>query len=705
MAKARGFRTATQDARGNWWADETDEDGNVTGRVLVEPTGGGEDNEGNPILPYRAVVSGGRGDDDQHMESRIKEREMLGYSPQIAEQFAANLPAGFAGDAKNLAVGEQLTPAQVSSVITQLNQPGAYEGVTGMTADQYFADPRAAIQADNGQFTYRPDLMQGDFKSVDQETLMQQLGALPFVLSAFAAPIAASMMGASAIAGATGGATTGLESFLNTVPTQFGTELAPSLLNTGTLTTTPVNALSGLGSVLPAGGVEALMAGAPLATTVAGMPLTLAPTGEVLTTQIGGLAPELSTLTPTNTIPSTGSFTQNIDIPAQQNPFIQDATPTLESMAQQNPFIQDATPTLESMAQQPTTAPATTPTVTPPTTPSITEMIQQVTQNPLYQAAGAASGVASVLNSGGGAAPVTFTDLINGGVPSITDSINAATTGSGVTMPTLGQTGGSLGLPPGGLDAIMSNTPYTMNNPVSGLPTTMYPDGSSSVQQTGGVAPNLTTNTPTTSVTPPVTPSVPSASNAAALSKLLKDQFGIDIDPSTLGLTGDALSGLLGLYGANQQSKSAENLYNQQLALGAPYRAELANLNSNPSSFYSSPMFQGALQQGSDAMARSLSAKVGNPILNPTALQSMQDYTTRGSLDAFNQRFNQLSSAGQLGLGAVPSLGTNAISAQGGVANALGAGIGSLTDNTPDYTAQLMNLLRNRNSLGGYSLA
>jgi hypothetical protein len=189
------------------------------------------------------------------------------------------------------------------------------------------------------------------------------------------------------------------------------------------------------------------------------------------------------------------------------------------------------------------------------------------------------------------------------------------------------------------------------------------------------------------------------------LSKLLKDSLGIDVDPSTLDILGKLLGTGLGVYGANKQAESAEGLFNKFFQMGAPYRTSLQQLNENPESFYSSPMVQGALQQGSDALSRSLSAKVGNPILNPTALQEMQNYTTRGLLDAYGNRWNQLSSAGQLGVSQSAPLGLQANAAQGNVYNALGAGLGSVFNNQRDYTGELLDILRGRNGVGGFSLS
>jgi hypothetical protein len=173
------------------------------------------------------------------------------------------------------------------------------------------------------------------------------------------------------------------------------------------------------------------------------------------------------------------------------------------------------------------------------------------------------------------------------------------------------------------------------------------------------------------------------------LSKWLQDNLGADVDQNTLGLLGNLLGTGLGIYGANQQANSMEDMYDRFFGLGKPYRDSLAQLNSNPESFYSSPMVQGALQQGSDAMARSLSAKVGNPALNPTALQEMQNYTTRGLLDAYGNRWNQLSSAGQLGVSQSAPLGVGAANANADVGYTAGLGLRSVMGNQNNTAQQL----------------
>ena len=88
--------------------------------------------------------------------------------------------------------------------------------------------------------------------------------------------------------------------------------------------------------------------------------------------------------------------------------------------------------------------------------------------------------------------------------------------------------------------------------------------------------------------------------------------------------------------------------------------------------------------QGTNALARSLSAKVGNPIENPTALGEIQGYATNtlfGKLGEEKNRLAQLGWGGPYGsAGAtIPGIGT---SLQSGVSGPI-PGIGTSLTGTP----------------------
>lgn len=264
----------------------------------------------------------------------------------------------------------------------------------------------------------------------------------------------------------------------------------------------------------------------------------------------------------------------------------------------------------------------------------------------------------------GGAVTPTNLNLSAGGFNSINDIINAISTGGELTTGSVGA-GGAIG---------------------AALGTAPLASGSAGILDT--IKSLL---------------SSPGANAASTASGLIKQLTGADVSPGMLDLIGKLGSTALGVYGSNQQADATKDLYNRFFDLGAPYRASLASLEADPNSFYNSDIVKGAIQQSSDAMANSLSMR-GNPANNPGALQEIQKNTTRGLLDAYNNRFSQLASAGQLGVGQSAALGTNAVSSQGGLTNALGAGLQSVLGNQRDYAGDFLDILRNRSSLGGASL-
>lgn len=119
-------------------------------------------------------------------------------------------------------------------------------------------------------------------------------------------------------------------------------------------------------------------------------------------------------------------------------------------------------------------------------------------------------------------------------------------------------------------------------------------------------------------------------------------------------------------------------------AQGAPFRDRYSALEKDPSSYLSSPEVQAAVGQGTNALARSLSAKVGNPIENPTALGDLQGYATNtlfGKLGEEKNRLAQLGWGGPYGsAGAtIPGIGTSLPS---GVSGPI-PGIGTSLTGTP----------------------
>jgi hypothetical protein len=164
-------------------------------------------------------------------------------------------------------------------------------------------------------------------------------------------------------------------------------------------------------------------------------------------------------------------------------------------------------------------------------------------------------------------------------------------------------------------------------------------------------------------------------SGGSSLSKV----FGGNSDlTSLLGSLGAAG---LGAYGANQQADSFGELSQQYLNMGAPYRDKL--YQSYQPGFdlaQADPAFQGALDQAGQSAARATSARVGNPVDNPGAYAEMQKYITNSvALPQLNTYRSQLGTFGQFGTNQAGSAQSNQIQSQGGMYDALGYGLGQIT--------------------------
>ena len=224
------------------------------------------------------------------------------------------------------------------------------------------------------------------------------------------------------------------------------------------------------------------------------------------------------------------------------------------------------------------------------------------------------------------------------------------------------------------------------------------------------------------------------------LMKSIADALGTTPENLTK-LLGAIAPAALGAFGANQQANSLADLARQQMELeqgrfttllgredeaikrqqaaidwaraqGQPYRDQFAGLLKDPSSFLTSPGVTASVDQGTNSLARALSAKVGNPIENPTALGEMQGYATNTLYGKLGEELNRLMAAGGLtsagGSGAtVPGIGTNlsqnvqdlsgktqaaAIGADSNIWNAIGSGIANVFNPQPSLADLLKQM-------------
>ena len=195
---------------------------------------------------------------------------------------------------------------------------------------------------------------------------------------------------------------------------------------------------------------------------------------------------------------------------------------------------------------------------------------------------------------------------------------------------------------------------------------------------------------------------VNTASNAVnagtALSRILD---GTASKSDWLSVLGTAGATGLGVYSANRQTDSLNALANQYAGYGAPYRQRLSDLYANPSGFLSSPEVQVPVQQGTDAAARALSAKVGNPVFSGTALQELQNYSANQLFGKLGQEKDRLAGFGGLSnySAAAPGVATNAINSSGNALTTLAGGISDIVNPRQSLT-DLMKMFQGNNLFG-----
>ena len=119
--------------------------------------------------------------------------------------------------------------------------------------------------------------------------------------------------------------------------------------------------------------------------------------------------------------------------------------------------------------------------------------------------------------------------------------------------------------------------------------------------------------------------------------------------------------------------------------MGAPYRDRLAALYNDPSKFLQSAEVTTPVQQGTDALARSLSVQ-GNPIGSGHALQELQNYSANQLFSRLGQEKDRLGGLGGLTAynNAAPGTALAGVNAGSNVWNAAGSGLASLTNPQPN---------------------
>lgn len=167
---------------------------------------------------------------------------------------------------------------------------------------------------------------------------------------------------------------------------------------------------------------------------------------------------------------------------------------------------------------------------------------------------------------------------------------------------------------------------------------------------------------------------------------------------SVLGSIG---SSALGMYGAGKQADAYENVANQYLGMGQPYRDRLNASYAPGFSMADQPDFKNALDISSQSVLSKLSATGGNPYGNPGALAEADKYVAGSlALPQLNTYRSQLGTFGQLGVNTGGTANMNAASQTGNLYDALGYGLRSATQPDNQYKGVLDQLLKQSLSSG-----
>lgn len=315
-------------------------------------------------------------------------------------------------------------------------------------------------------------------------------------------------------------------------------------------------------------------------------------------------------------------------------------------------------------------------------------------------AAGAAAGfglgglgsAAGGAGTGAGASGALAGDFASSFAPTLTEA-GLSTAANQALIPTLGEIAGtsSLGLPAGGWEAVLGTSGAAGAGGTAGLDQIL--SGYNPMGDYGEYGGYTSANT-----VPTGTAAAGAGANTAAstLSQFLKDKFGLDINPSTLGMLGTGLNTALGMWSANQQGNRLESIADRTAAERAPFLGAATGMLNNPSSYFQGPV----AQELARSMSSALSADFGNPALSPTAQAKM----IQGLAPSYYNTISQLGSLGLGGQGITAGLGTQAAQAQGQPWAVLGSGIENLTNNqnNGDLSQLLSKVLRNQyGQLGG----
>lgn len=256
---------------------------------------------------------------------------------------------------------------------------------------------------------------------------------------------------------------------------------------------------------------------------------------------------------------------------------------------------------------------------------------------------------------------------------------------------TFGHAPGGASLPAGGGPTVAAaEAAFGAGSPLGG---SMVRPGLSFLDQAFPGAVELAGPTPLGSAAGTAGTAANAAQAGSALSRFLG---GNSTTQDNLSLLGNLAGTGLGLLGARQQSRAMGDIASQYSNMGAPYRSLLQQSYQPGFSMANQPDFQNAMDVGAQAAARATSAKVGNPVDNPGAYAEMQKYITGSlALPQLNTYRSQLGTFGQFGVNQAGTAQMGQAQAQSGMYDALGYGIGQMTQ--PDNPFKgLLDQFRNQ---------
>ena len=271
------------------------------------------------------------------------------------------------------------------------------------------------------------------------------------------------------------------------------------------------------------------------------------------------------------------------------------------------------------------------------------------------------------------------TDLGNNGV-SLPDGLNW-------DIPPGGDAGGSVSLPDG----------LNFDTPPSGVNTLTPPTGSTTqvlMQQAvdAGIPFDIASKLGTPGLTQLLNLAKGAAGGTAAAGKgsaISRIFGGTGTADDWTSLLGNLGTGALSALSANKYADNMKELADRSWNAGSDYRNRLASTYTNPGAYLDSPEVKAITDRSTNALARSLSARDGNPIGSGRALNEINDYagqTMLGQLGNYRQQLANFGGQSQLS-GNYSQLGSQSADAGSNIYNSLANTVSRVTQPQTDWAS------------------